>query len=413
MEDLPLQSKFRIKELELNALLEITQSINSNLPEESLYKIYNFTLRANLDINKLALFVLDEQWECKVNYGTQCDFYETPMDEEYLNIQGIVGINKATNTLFNEFDIVIPVTHKNNLLALVFAAKINDGDDSLLNVDTTNFIQALSNIIIVAIENKKLARKELQQEALKKELEIASDVQQYLFPEKLPYDEGFKIEASYLPHDLIGGDYYDYIPINEKQFLICIADVSGKGIPAALLMSNFQASLRTLVRKTPNLSEIVTELNYQVLQNAKGEKFITFFAAIYDKELKTLVYVNAGHNPPLLIRKNQQISSLKQGSTILGAFHPLPFINEGFLDELDDFLLFCYTDGVTETENETGEDFGSDRLTGYFKKHPPKDARRVHEDIIVALDNFKGKNNYKDDITILSCQISNQPSIWW
>src|SRR5204862_3998771 len=145
---------------------------------------------------------------------------------------------------FTEFDIVIPVTHKTNTLALVFVGGL-DNNHRYENEDGIRFIQALSNIIIVAIENKKLVRKQLEQEAFRKELEIASDVQQFLFPEKLPNTELLKVEASYLPHDRVGGDYYDYIPINKNQFLICVADVSGKGIPAALMMSNFQASLRT------------------------------------------------------------------------------------------------------------------------------------------------------------------------
>ena len=115
--------------------------------------------------------------------------------------------------------------------------------DDYQNEDGIKFIQALSNIIIVAIENKKLVRKQLPQESFRKEFEIASDVQQFLFPDKLPNTDLLKIEASYFPHDMVGGDYYDYIPINKNQFLICVADVSGKGIPAALMMSNFQASL--------------------------------------------------------------------------------------------------------------------------------------------------------------------------
>jgi sigma-B regulation protein RsbU (phosphoserine phosphatase) len=185
------------------------------------------------------------------------------------------------------------VAHKDKTLALVFVGGL-DKRDAYAHNDGVKFIQALSNIIIVAIENKKLVRRQLEQEAFRKELEIASDVQQFLFPEKLPNTELLKVEASYLPHDLIGGDYYDYIPINKNQFLICVADVSGKGIPAALMMSNFQASLRTLLRQTPNLTDIIEALNFQVLENTKGEKFITFFAAIYDIRLKTMVYVNSG-----------------------------------------------------------------------------------------------------------------------
>jgi sigma-B regulation protein RsbU (phosphoserine phosphatase) len=225
-----------------------------------------------------------------------------------------------------------------------------------------------------------------------------------LFPKKLPNTDRLKIEASYLPHDRVGGDYYDYVPINKNQFLICVADVSGKGIPAALMMSNFQASLRTLLRQTPNLTEIIEALNYQVLENTKGEKFITFFGAIYDLNLKTMVYVNAGHNPPLLIDKNG-IRLLEDGSTVLGAMDPLPFINEGFVTDLSDFTLFAYTDGLTETVNEEDKEYGLQSLIDYFKENQYKDLKTIHQDIIVNLDGFKGRNGYRDDITMLSCRV--------
>ena len=206
---------------------------------------------------------------------------------------------------------------------------------------------------------------------------------------------------------MVGGDYYDFIPINKNQFLICVADVSGKGIPAALMMSNFQASLRTLLRQTPNLREIIEALNFQVMENAKGEKFITFFAAIYDLQLKTMVYVNAGHNPPLLVKADGEIMLLEEGSMVLGAVPELPFINEGFLTNLDDFLLFLYTDGLTETVNESEKDFGQESLMQYFANpaNRVKDLSTIHQDIIVALDAHKGRNPYHDDITILSCRV--------
>lgn len=407
MQQLDVKKQFEIKELELNALLEITQAINSNLPEESLYKIYNFTLRSNLNIKKLALFVLDDDWACKANFGTKHHYNKVRLLPEFKTIQDITHLREFDECEFTEFDIIIPVTHKSVTLALVFVGGLDKYDDSYENEDGIRFIQALSNIIIVAIENKKLARKQLEQESLRKELEIARDVQQFLFPEKLPNTDRLKVEASYLPHDRIGGDYYDYIPINKNQFLICVADVSGKGIPAALMMSNFQASLRTLVRQTPNLTDIVEALNYQVLENTKGEKFITFFAAIYDIHLKTMVYVNAGHNPPILIDRKHGLRLLEDGSTVLGAMHPLPFLNEGFITDLEDFLIFCYTDGLTETVNEKGREFGAEALLSYFQEDRTftKDLSTIHEDIIVALDDFKGRNGYHDDITILSCRV--------
>lgn len=401
METLSLQNKYNLKELELNALLEITQAINNNLPESSLYKIFDFTLRANLNIQRLALYVFDEKWGCKVNYGTQMDCFQTSLKEEFLSYTAVTHLEDNDDD-FSEFDYVIPVSHKSALLALVFVSDLEGEEET--KKSSMRFIQALSNIIIVAIENKKLARRQLEQEAFRKELEIASDVQQFLFPEDLPNGLRLKIEASYLPHDRVGGDYYDYIPINKNQFLICVADVSGKGIPAAILMSNFQASLRTLIRQTGNLREIIEELNYQVLENAKGEKFITFFAAIYDHKLKTMVYVNAGHNPPILLHNGKQ-QLLEDGSTVLGAMHPLPFLNEGFITDLEDFFIFCYTDGVTETENEKNEEYGIERLQEYFSNIKDFNLQKIHQDIIIDLDTFKGSNGYRDDITMLSCKI--------
>ncbi|MDH4089032.1 MAG: PP2C family protein-serine/threonine phosphatase [Cyclobacteriaceae bacterium] len=407
MTEQTLKAKFEIKELELNALLEITQAINNNLPEDSLYKIYNFTLRSNLNIQKLALFVLDEEWSCKVSFGTKKRFHNASLLPAFKTIQNITHLREFEECDLTVFDIIIPVTHKSTTLALVFVGGLEKDDPRYQDDDGIKFIQALSNIIIVAIENKKLVRRQLDRESFRKELEIASDVQQFLFPDTLPYTDLLKIEASYLPHDMVGGDYYDYIPINKNQFLICVADVSGKGIPAALMMSNFQASLRTLLRQTPNLTDIVEALNFQVLENTKGEKFITFFAAIYDIRLKTMVYVNSGHNPPLLIDKKNGLQLLEDGSTVLGAMHPLPFLNEGFITGIDDFLLFCYTDGLTETINEQGEEFGVEKLLEYFQFDETynKDLKSIHEDIIVALDNFKGRNGYHDDITILSCRV--------
>lgn len=407
MTEQTLKTKFEIKELELNALLEITQAINNNLSEDSLYKIYNFTLRSNLNIKKLALFVFDEEWSCKVSFGTAKFFTKAHLLPEFKTIQDITHLKHFKKCEFSVFDLIIPVTHKSTTLALVFVGGLEKGDLRYENEDGIKFIQALSNIIIVAIENKKLVRKQLSQESFRKELEIASDVQQFLFPDKLPNTPQLKIEASYLPHDMVGGDYYDYIPINKNQFLICVADVSGKGIPAALMMSNFQASLRTLLRQTPNIRDIIEALNFQVLENTKGEKFITFFAAIYDLRLKTMVYVNAGHNPPILIDRKNGMMLLEEGSTVLGAMHPLPFLNEGFIPDIEDFLLFCYTDGLTETVNEEGREFGSDRLTEYFKSDDIlfKNLNTIHQDLIVDLDTFKGLKGYHDDITILSCRV--------
>ncbi|CAN5614818.1 hypothetical protein BH23BAC1_BH23BAC1_03880 [soil metagenome] len=409
METKTFRDKYDLKELELNSLLEITQAINSNLPEESLYKIYHFTLRANLNLRKLALFVLDEEWSCKVHFGTASDFSEIKLEERFFKIKEIQNLQLGAKDVFSEeFDTIIPVLHKDQILAFVFVGAISQSPSNSDNLPNTIFLQAVSNIILVAIENKKLARRQLRQEALRKELEIAWHVQQFLFPKNLPKEPHLKIEAIYLPHHTVGGDYYDYLKIDENRFLICIADVSGKGVPAAILMSNFQASLRTLVRKTTDLKEIVKDLNFQILLNANGENFITFFVGIYNFKTKTLDYINAGHNPPIIIDKEKGFQFLKLGTTILGTFDPLPFLNEGKVENLEEFLFFSYTDGLPETFNDEDEPYGIERLQNFLNISSHKDLKDIHQEILNDLDQFKGLKSFGDDITILSCKVNSK-----
>jgi sigma-B regulation protein RsbU (phosphoserine phosphatase) len=401
-----LKDKLRIKELELNSILEITQAINNNFPEESLYKIYNFTLRANLNISKLALYILEapQSWECKVNFGTVANFSTQMLDVEQLNARDIVWLEHTTMPApFKEFNLAIPVFHKDRVLAYIFVGEDKKTPES--GIDTT-FIQTLTNIIVVAVENKKLARRQLEQEALNRELEIARQVQEMLFPKKLPYNESLKVKADYFPHYSIGGDYYDFIQITPEKFLMCIADVSGKGVPAALLMSNFQASLRILVRQTTDLKAIVHELNYGLYQNSGGGSFITFFCALYDQLSHTLSYVNAGHNAPIFCDEQGNASLLEKGTTILGIFHPLPFLHVAEIERTKNFLLFTYTDGVVETRNSEDEEFGPERLLEFIQTRQHTDPDEVHASLIKRIEEFRHGNQYADDVTLLSCRVN-------
>lgn len=405
--DNTLQRKFYRKEMEVNALLEITQAVNDNMPESDLYKIYEFTLRANLQLAKMVLYVKDEEWECKVQFGTSKNFIDTPLDTGCLNLKRITEVKNFDLSVncFNEFDIIIPVTHKEKLLAFLFI-KTSDVENE---VDTT-FIQALSNVILVAIENKRLARRQLEQQAVQREMEIARDVQNYLFPDSLPATDKLEIKAYYRPCKTVGGDYYDYIPIaGQNQFMVCIADVSGKGMPAAILMSNFQAVLRTLSRNAKTPEEVIRELNYQTWQNARGENFITFFMAVYDYDTRCLRYINCGHNHPVIIT-DEGMSTLSSGTTILGAFHPLPFLEMGEMKELDKFSLFMFTDGLTETFDLADEEFGQKRLEKFLLAHKDQPLQQTHDDLMADLESFKKGNSFGDDLTFLSCRVNNVPT---
>lgn len=393
-----------LKELELNALLEVTQAINNNLPEESLYKIYRFTLLANLNVKKLALFVFDEEWDCKVNFGVKHEYESDDFPSEFTNLEEAVRLNGDLEG-FEEFDIAIPVLHKTRLLAVVFVGDLQHERFGPALDSATTFLEALTNIILVAIENKKLARKELEQEAFKKELEIAKQVQQFLFPKELPELPNLKIASRYLPHKDVGGDYYDYIELSPDKFMLCIADVSGKGVPAALMMSNFQASLRTLVRKTNDLKEIVEDLNFQINFSGNAEIFITFFIALYDAKNHILEYINCGHNPPLLCSESGEVTLLDKGTTVLGMFCPLPFNTLGTYMNLRKFTLFCYTDGLTEVVNDEEEEYGPDRLNDMFGSCVDMDPDKVNQRVLHEVDAFRSGNSYRDDVTLLTCRV--------
>jgi phosphoserine phosphatase RsbU/P len=400
------QKKLYQKELEVNSLLEITQAINNNLAEKDLYKIYEFTLRANLQIGKMALYVMENQWECKAQFGNKLDFSSTSLNPDYFELKAITKTNliHPEGSDFTTFDISVPVMHKNKLLAIVFVKSLHK---NVQEIETT-FLQAISNIMLVAIENKRLARRQLDQQAYDRDMEIASNVQNYLFPKSLPDTEKVEIKAFYQPCQTVGGDYYDYIPLEDgNQFLVCIADVSGKGVPAAILMSNFQASLRTIARNTEEPISGMHELNYHLYRSANGENFITFFMAIYDFRTKQLRYINAGHNPPVLMNDTGEVTLLTEGTTVLGAFDPLPFLNMGVIDDLEKFTLFLFTDGVTETFNEDEEEFGSERLELFLASHAEESLDSTHKNLLKVLNQFKATKDFTDDLTFLSCKVNN------
>ncbi len=393
-----MSNQLDIRDLELNALLEITQAINNNLAENDLYRIYRFTLLGDLKLQKLAMYVRDEEWVCKVHFGTNEDFDHCTLPDKYREPFEQCIPDEAP---FDEFNLVFPVSHKQQMLAVVFIGGLESDEDL---IDST-FLRALTNILIVAIENKKLARKQLEQEAYRRELEIAKKVQNFLFPKSLPKTSRLHIDAVYLPHQNVGGDYYDYIQLDSDRFLICIADVSGKGVPAALLMSNFQASLRTLIRKTDDLEEIIGELNHATYVSGNIENFITLFIGIYDFRNSEFQYANCGHNPSIILHQDNFIV-LEEGTTVLGMFDPLPFLTTKKITELKGFKFFGYTDGLTETFNVEDEQFGMERLVSVLKKFKNEDLITLHQAVFKELDNFRGEKEFSDDITMISCEVN-------
>jgi sigma-B regulation protein RsbU (phosphoserine phosphatase) len=304
------------------------------------------------------------------------------------------------------FDIVIPVFHKHQPLAYLL---VGDLDENRLEISPTikhlPFLQTLTNIITVAIENKRLARENLMQVAERKEMELARDMQNMLFPAYLPEQGKLIVSAFYQPHHQVGGDYYDFIRLNENEVAFCVADVSGKGVSAALLMANFQANLRALFKHNTSLRDIVIELNSLVGENAKGEKFITLFIAKYNTVTRVLNYVNAGHNPPILIHEGLHFS-LTTGCIGIGMLSEIPRIREGVVHISANSTLVCYTDGLVEQNNESGDDFGMVRLLQVVDKKAGTDMKKLNSSIMNTLDKFRQDVPYIDDIALLSCRFN-------
>ena len=268
------------------------------------------------------------------------------------------------------------------------------------------FIQTLTNIIIVAIENKRFANESILQERTNKELEVASEMQRLLFPATLPSNNRVDVAARYETQQLVGGDYYDFIKINNQEYVFCIADVSGKGISAALLMSNFQANLKANVKYNHGnltLIDLVHQLNSDVNSAAQGEKFITFFIGYYNCTNRTLKYVNAGHNYPILSSGND-FKLLNKGCIGLGMFEKLPKVEMEELIIKPNDILVCYTDGLVELENDEGEQFETERLHEIIKHNFNLSMKNLDKIIFHELDRFKGDSDFLDDTALLSCR---------
>lgn len=396
------QQELNLKKLELSALLEITQAINDNLPEAALYKIYRFTLLAQLQISRLVLYVHDESWECKVCFGTEQDFTRQRLPQGITTLKEISKTSKLpVDKKWRTFDIVIPILHNGKVLAFVMIGRIQP---YYQNLGALGFVQTVSNIMLVAIENHKMARQRLEQESIRREIEIAREVQTMLFPKSLPNDKDVVIHASYIPHSSIGGDYYDFIEIDQDQFLFCVADVSGKGVPASLLMSNFQAGLRTILRQTSDLGTVVAELNNLIYRNAIAEKFITTFLAIYNRQTRELSYVNAGHNAPILLYENNTHLLLNEGCTMLGVFDVLPFMSVAKVTVPKNAVLLCYTDGLTEVFDEDEAEFGIEGCIEFLKRNRYLSSKVLHLQLLREIKLYSEEMSFNDDITLLSCR---------
>lgn len=281
------------------------------------------------------------------------------------------------------------------------------GRDQLaeLAVSFNSMTSNLERLIVVAKEK----------ERLQSELEIAREVQSQLFPKNVPDLRTLQLTGVCHPARMVSGDYYDFMRLHDSTLAFAIGDVAGKGISAALLMAAIQSTMRTQltaglpaaaaapesarVRAFPSTARLVAQLNTQLYQTTSPEKYATFFFAMYDDETNTLSYTNAGHLPPILVRRNEP-RLLEVTGTVVGAF-PFAQYGEERIQLAAGDMLVAYTDGIVEPENEYGEMFGDERLTDLLVKHSDHGADEVIARVMEAVREWTGAGELQDDMTML------------
>ncbi|MBS1530061.1 MAG: serine/threonine-protein phosphatase [Bacteroidetes bacterium] len=392
------------RQSELNSLLEVTRAINKNIATAVLIQMLEVIMQNYLQVGKLRFLIEhDEGFVCISSYGGEAESVKALHQacRKLNKAKALTAIGGHEDGLLRKYEYFIPFYQKTKPIAYALIGDFNTTEEMLNN--DLNFIQTLINVIVVALENKKLFRERVESERFKREMELAQEVQNMLIPLRLHKETAVEIGAKYFPHQNIGGDYFDFIRLNPDEFLWCVADVSGKGISAALLMANFQASLRAWAAAEDDLTNVVERLNQIVVKNTKGERFITLFVAKYNEKTRKLNYINAGHNPSILYYEGEAVP-LKLGTTMIGAFDDLPFINQGEVDIEPGSMIVNYTDGLMDYDVPAHKVWNEDRLLDFVIDNGDLSPDKFNQTLLDHL-NLIIKGKPIDDITLLTLRI--------
>jgi phosphoserine phosphatase RsbU/P len=237
-----------------------------------------------------------------------------------------------------------------------------------------------------------------QLEVQERELQRAREIQESLLPKQIPQLPGFEVATAWQPARAVGGDYFDVLKLGENRLAICIADVSGKGVPAALLMANVQASLRASVRDLDSPARVCSIVNGMLCESVAADKFVTFFCGVLDAASRTFRYCNAGHLYPILASSGA-VRTLDQGGAVLGVF-PAWKYKDSSVDLSSGDRLLLFTDGITEAEGAQGEEFGIERVASFAKTHASNSAARINQQLLAQVTEFCGAR-FQDDATLL------------
>ncbi len=388
----------------LSTLFELARDFSSLLSRNQILKMLSLHLMGQLMINKYAVFLInqDAKFELIINkFDESLECCELDFDEVSPNVKNIVDscCPIELKNRFPEAEIISPMIVQGSTRGLLLVGKSLTG--KIFNDLDFQFISSLGNTAISALENDRLFQEEIEKKKIEGELELALEIQRNLLPNSIPEIDGFDIDGASIPSRHVGGDYFDFIKLNKSQTLIAIADVSGKGMPAALLMANVQAALRVLAPLNLPLTELLLKLNDIVYLNTSPDRFVTFFCGILDSNDSSFKYINAGHNYPIFLRTNNEVIQLKDGGIILGILDiPIPYeIGEISFNTGDALLM--YTDGFSEAQDIHGKEYGEESLTEFFIANKQLSATDFMMEMVNEIKNYSDGFYQNDDLTLV------------
>lgn len=281
--------------------------------------------------------------------------------------------------------------------------------EDFLNEEMLGLFQTLANQAATALENVHVKQQQLAAELVNKELEVATEIQARFFPQQTPNLEGYEVAGCSIPAKDVGGDYYDFIPNPEPcQHGFVVADVTGKGVPASLLMATMRATLRANIQNNPNdIVQALRQVNGDIYRDSPVDKFITSIYCNLDYESHELSYVNSGHNPPYIVRANDnRIEELDQGGVMLGIMEEIDLPKATLSIDKGDILML-FSDGVTEATNPSGELFSEERFEQWLLDHNQLSAEEMKDALLKTLRDYADGSPQSDDITFIILKRTN------
>ena len=422
LRDAELRSSGQQTLAKLNFLMQATKALASTLDLGELLGRILEVAKTQADAERGTLFLVDEKteeiWsliahglekrEIRLPLGTGVAGY-VAKSGEILNIPDAYAdprFNRDVDaqTGYRTRNILcLPIRNKTGkiIAALQLLNKRRGGFTS----EDLDFLLTLSEHMALALENAQLHRALLEKERLEREMALARDIQRGLLPETAPLVPGFDIAVTNEPCYEVGGDYYDFLPLGPDTLLVVIADVEGKGMSSAMIMSNLQATLRALALNLQSLTTFAESLNHMILAGTRGGKYLTIFLGLIDIPRKTIDYINCGHVPPIIVRTEGEAVHLTEGGMVVGLFDNVRYKYGQVKFQTGDVLVLC-TDGITEAMDVEQEEYGSERLVNCVQSAIGQSASEILTTVNADVTQFSRFGTHLDDKVMIAVKVT-------